>query len=57
MTYKDMPTKQFEFKPGVEKHDYQFYHPLVFADTPLVYKRTDTITAFKYMFLKHKRMM
>ena len=51
MTYKDVPTKQFGFKPGVEKHDYDFDHPLVFADSPLVYKKTDKINGLEvYVF-------
>lgn len=51
MAYQDIPTKQFGFKPGVEKHDYQFYHPLVFADAPLIYKKTDTINGLQvYVF-------
>ncbi|WP_101476773.1 porin PorA family protein [Candidatus Nitrosotalea bavarica] len=50
-TYQDMPTKQFAFKPGVEKHDYEFYHPLVFADSPLVYKKIDNINGLEvYVF-------
>ncbi|MFZ0184463.1 MAG: porin PorA family protein [Nitrosotalea sp.] len=50
-TYQNMPTKQFAFKPGVEKHDYEFYHPLVLGDAPLVYKNTDTINGLQvYVF-------
>ena len=50
-TYRNMPTEQFAFKPGVEKHDYQFYHPLVLGDAPLVYKTTDTINGLQvYVF-------
>ncbi|MDE1811886.1 MAG: DUF3068 domain-containing protein [Thaumarchaeota archaeon] len=43
LTYKDMPGKQFWFKPGVQKQNYDFLHPLIFADAPLVYQGTDTI--------------
>ncbi len=43
LTYKDMPGKQFWFKPGVQKQNYDFLHPLIFADAPLVYHGTDTI--------------
>lgn len=51
MTYQDMPTKQFGFKSGVKKHNYQFYHPLVLGDAPLVYKKTDTINGIQvYVF-------
>ncbi len=42
-TYKEDPNKRFWFKPGVQKQDYQFYHPLVFANTPLVYQKTEKI--------------
>ncbi len=43
LTYKDMPQKQFWFKPGVQKQNYDFLHPLIFADAPLIYQGTDTI--------------
>ncbi len=42
-TYKNSPEKQFWFKPGVKQQDYQFYHPLVFANTPLTYQRTEQV--------------
>ncbi|MGI0006629.1 MAG: porin PorA family protein [Nitrosotalea sp.] len=43
LTYKDMPEKQFWFKSGVQKQNYDFLHPLIFADAPLVYQGTDII--------------
>ncbi|MGI0066640.1 MAG: porin PorA family protein [Nitrosotalea sp.] len=43
LTYKDMPEKQFWFKPGVQKQNYDFLHPLIFADASLVYQGTDII--------------
>jgi signal transduction histidine kinase len=43
LAYKDMPEKQFWFKPGVQKQNYDFLHPLIFADAPLVYQGTDII--------------
>ncbi len=43
LAYKDMPGKQFWFKPGVQKQNYDFLHPLIFADAPLVYQGTDVI--------------
>lgn len=50
-TYKDMPEKQFAFKPGVQKQSYDFVHPLVFADAPLVYHKTDVINGLDvYVF-------
>ena len=51
MTYKNMPGKQFAFKPGVQKQNYDFFHPLVFADAPLVYQKTDVINGLDvYVF-------
>lgn len=50
-TYKGEPQKQFWFKPGVKQQDYQFYHPLVFANTPLIYQRIDQIEGLNtYVF-------
>ena len=51
MVYKDMPGKQFGFKPGVQKQNYNFFHPLVFANAPLVYQKTDKINGLDvYVF-------
>src|SRR5574337_1170763 len=51
LTYKDMHEKQFAFKPGVQKQNYDFVHPLVFADAPLVYQKTDVINGLDvYVF-------
>lgn len=51
LTYKDMPQKQFAFKPGVQKQNYDFVHPMVFADAPLVYQNTDVINGLEvYVF-------
>ena len=51
LTYKDMPGKQFWFKPGVQKQNYDFLHPLIFADAPLVYQGTDVIDGlYVYVF-------
>ncbi len=51
MVYKDMPGKQFGFKPGVQKQNYDFFHPLVFADAPLIYQKTDIINGLDvYVF-------
>ena len=50
-TYKDSPEKQFWFKPGVKQQDYQFYHPLVFANTPLTYQRSEQVEGLNtYVF-------
>jgi signal transduction histidine kinase len=46
-----MPGKQFAFKPGVQKQNYDFLHPLVFADASLVYQKTDMINGLDvYVF-------
>lgn len=51
LAYKDMPQKQFAFKPGVHKQNYDFFHPMIFADAPLVYQATDTINGLEvYVF-------
>jgi signal transduction histidine kinase len=56
LTYKDMPEKQFWFKPGVQKQNYNFLHPLIFADTPLVYQGTDLINGLDvYVFKSQTR--
>lgn len=56
LTYKDMPEKQFWFKPGVQKQNYNFLHPLIFADAPLVYQGTDLINGLDvYVFKSQTR--
>ncbi len=56
LTYKDMPQKQFWFKPGVQKQNYDFLHPLIFADAPLIYQGTDTIDGLDvYVFKSETR--
>ncbi len=56
LTYKDMPGKQFWFKPGVQKQNYNFLHPLIFADAPLVYQGTDIINGLDvYVFKSETR--
>ncbi|MDE1844815.1 MAG: DUF3068 domain-containing protein [Thaumarchaeota archaeon] len=56
LTYKDMPEKQFWFKPGVQKQNYNFLHPLIFADAPLVYQGTDLINGLDvYIFKSQTR--
>lgn len=51
LAYKDMPQKQFAFKPGVRKQNYDFFHPMIFADAPLVYQGTDKINGLDvYVF-------
>ena len=47
----DKEGKRFGFLPGVEKKDYDFFHPAVFYDDPMVFKTTDTINGLEvYVF-------
>lgn len=47
----DMNDKYFAFPPGVEKKDYDFFHPAVFFDDPMVFKGTDIINNLEvYIF-------
>ena len=47
----DKKDKKFGFTPGVEKKDYLFFHPAIFYDAPLVYKKTDNVNGLEvYVF-------
>lgn len=47
----DRDGKLFAFVPGVEKKDYDFFHPAVFMDDPMVYKGIDTLYGLEvYLF-------
>jgi len=47
----DKEGKRFGFLPGVEKKDYDFFHPSVFYDDPMVFKRTDVVNGLEvYVF-------
>ncbi|MBS3923624.1 MAG: DUF3068 domain-containing protein [Nitrosarchaeum sp.] len=47
----DRDGKFFAFPPGVEKKDYDFFHPAVFFDDPMVFKGTDVISKLEvYIF-------
>ena len=50
-THIDKEGKKFGFLPGVEKKDYDFFHPAVFYDDPMVFKRTDIVNGLNvYVF-------
>jgi len=47
----DKKGKRFGFLPGVEKRDYEFFHPAVFYDDPMMYKKTDIVNGLEvYVF-------
>lgn len=47
----DKEGKRFGFLPGVEKKDYDFFHPAVFYDDPMMFKKTDIIQELEvYIF-------
>ena len=51
MMHTDKDNLLFGFKPGVEKRDYHFFHPLVFDEAILVYQDTDIINGLEvYVF-------
>lgn len=51
MMHADKDGLLFGFKEGVEKRNYNFFHPLVFDDAPLVYQGTDVINGLEvYVF-------
>ncbi|MCE9651459.1 MAG: porin PorA family protein [Nitrosarchaeum sp.] len=39
----DKKGKRYGFSPGVEKKDYDFFHPAIFYDSSLVFKKTDSV--------------
>lgn len=47
----DKEGKLFAFPPGVEKKDYDFFHPAVFFDDPMVFKGTEVFHGLEvYVF-------
>ncbi|MFB5608721.1 MAG: porin PorA family protein [Nitrosarchaeum sp.] len=47
----DRDGSYFEFFPGVEKKNYDFFHPAVFFDDPMTYKGSDSISGIDvYVF-------
>jgi len=43
----DKEGKRFGFLPGVKKIDYDFFHPAVFYDDPMIFKKTDTVNGLE----------
>ena len=51
MVHADMDGLLFAFKEGVEKRNYDFFHPLVFDEATLIYQGTDIIHGLEvYVF-------
>lgn len=49
--HTDREGKRFGFLPGVEKKDYEFFHPAVFYDDPMMFKKTDIVNGLEvYVF-------
>ena len=47
----DREGQLFGFVPGVEKRDYDFFHPAVFMDDPMVFKGTEVLYGLEvYLF-------
>ena len=41
--HTDKESKMFLFSPGVQKHNYNFHHPLIFSDAILIFDGEDTV--------------
>ena len=51
LMHVDKPGKRWGFLPGVEKKDYDFYHPAVFYDDPMTFKKTEEVHGIEaYLF-------
>src|SRR5579885_2143337 len=47
-TRKQQSTNEyFAFPPNVQKKDYDFFHPMIFAKTPFVFNQTDNINGLE----------
>ncbi len=42
-THTDKESKMFIFLPGVQKQNYDFFHPLIFSDATLIFDGEDTV--------------
>jgi len=50
-THIDKNGKKFGFLPGVEKKNYDFLHPAIFYDEPMMFKTTETVNGLEvYVF-------
>ena len=43
LMHVDKPGMRWGFLPGVEKRNYEFFHPAVFHDDPMTFKKTEKI--------------
>ncbi|MFB5620156.1 MAG: porin PorA family protein [Nitrosopumilus sp.] len=51
LMHVDKPNKRWGFLPGVEKIDYEFFHPAVFYDDPMIFKKTEDVHGIEtYVF-------
>ncbi|KFM16302.1 Sensor protein ZraS [Marine Group I thaumarchaeote SCGC AAA799-B03] len=51
LLHVDKPGKRWGFLPGVEKKDYDFFHPAVFYDDPMIFKKTEMVHGIEtYVF-------
>ena len=51
LMHVDKPNKRWGFLPSVEKKDYEFFHPAVFYDDPMIFKKTDKVHGLEtYVF-------
>lgn len=51
LMHVDKPGKRWGFLPGVEKRDYEFLHPAVFYDDPMIFKTTEDVHGIEtYLF-------
>ena len=42
-THTDKKSQMFIFLPGIQKQDYEFFHPLIFSDATLIFDGEDTV--------------
>ncbi len=45
--HTDKESQMFIFLPGVQKQDYDFFHPLIFSDATLIFDGEDTVKDLK----------
>ena len=50
--HTDKESQMFIFLPGVQKQDYEFFHPLIFSDATLIFDGEDKVKDLKYTNLR-----
>jgi len=56
-THTDKESQMFIFLPGVQKQDYDFFHPLIFSDATLIFDGEDTVKdleVYKFTVISEK---